>query len=267
MAKNVLFWIAVNSKDPYLNDKHGGFLYQDISRKSWEYWCKKNDTIFFPYETPSLDNHYDHKPTWQRWFDVFKQLDENGIDYNKICLIDSSTIIRWDTPNFIEMTSGDGITCFKAFENLRWMHEGISGYNSFFNGFNFDLTKYIACGFQIFDKNHKPFLDMLKQFYFDNYDSIMELQNDKVKRGTDQPVYNYLLQINNIKVNHDLPAPFYINHMYRFDWFSHNWQLKQDTIPFFIKYSYIWFYSGFPQRGDRYNLMKQTWDAIKDNYK
>ena len=47
MAKNVLFWIAVNSKDPYLNDKHGGFLYQDISRKSWEYWCKKMTLYFF----------------------------------------------------------------------------------------------------------------------------------------------------------------------------------------------------------------------------
>ena len=28
----------------------------------------------------------------------------------------------------------------------------------------------------------------------------MELQNEKVKRGTDQPVYNYLLQIKNIDV-------------------------------------------------------------------
>ena len=107
----------------------------------------------------------------------------------------------------------------------------------------------------------------MEKFYFDNYDSIMELQNGKVKRGTDQPVYNYLLQIDNIKVNRNIEPPFYINHMYRFDWFGHNWQLNQDKTPFFLKYSYIWFYSGFPQRGDRYNLMKQTWDAIKDNYK
>ena len=40
-----------------------------------------------------------------------------------------------------------------------------------------------------------------------------------------------------------------------------------EEIPFFIKYGYIWFYSGFPQRGLRYDLMKQTWDAIKGNYK
>ena len=94
----------------------------------------------------------------------------------------------------------------------------------------------------------------------------MLLQNGSVKRGTDQPVYNYLLQIHDVDVNLDLPSPFTLNHLYRFDWFSHNWQLNEDKTPFFIKYGYIWKYSGFPQRGDRYNLMKQTWDAIKEMY-
>ena len=111
------------------------------------------------------------------------------------------------------------------------------------------------------------FLKELKDFYFDNYDSIMELQNDKVKRGTDQPVYNYLLQIKNIDVKTELPDEYMLTHLTRFDWFSHNWQLNEDTTPFFIKYGYIWKYSGFPKRGDRYDLMKQTWAMVKDNYK
>ena len=95
----------------------------------------------------------------------------------------------------------------------------------------------------------------------------MVLQNDKVKRGTDQPVYNYLLQTQNINVNYDLPDSLFLTHLHRFDWLGHNWQLGNDQTPFFIKYGYIWFYSGFPQRGDRYNLMKQTWDFVKENYK
>lgn len=266
MSKNVLFWVAVNSKDPYLSDKHGGFKYHEFSRMSWEYWCKKHDVIFIPYENPSNDDHYNHKPTWQRWFDVFDQLEENNISYNKICLMDSCTIIRWDTPNFFDWCD-DGLHAWRSLENLRWVSEGVFGYKEFFNDFEFDLTKYINCGFQIFTKKHKPFLEYLKKFYYDNYDDIMVLQNDKVKRGTDQPVYNYLLQIQNIDVNYDLPDSLFLTHLYRFDWFSHNWQLKEDNTPFFIKYGYIWFYSGFPQRGDRYNLMKQTWDIVKDNYK
>ena len=59
---------------------------------------------------------------------------------------------------------------------------------------NIDITKYINCGVQIFDKSHKEFLGILKDFYYINYNDIMELQNGKVKKGTDQPVYNYLLQ-------------------------------------------------------------------------
>ena len=94
----------------------------------------------------------------------------------------------------------------------------------------------------------------------------MELQNNTVKKGTDQPIYNYLLQINQIEVNTELPKSFMLTHLNRFDWFSYNWQLKKDNTPFFLKYGYIWFYSGFPNRGDRYNLMEQTWNLIKHQY-
>ena len=58
-----------------------------------------------------------------------------------------------------------------------------------------------------------------------------------------------------------------LTHLYRFDWFSHNWQLNIDKTPFFLKYGYIYFFSGFPNRGDRYNLMNQIWEAFKGQYK
>ena len=67
-------------------------------------------------------------------------------------------------------------------------------------------------------------------------------------------------------VNMDLSPAFMLTHLNRFDWLSYNWQLKEDSTPFFIKYGYIWFYSGFPNRADRENLMQQTWDLIKQNY-
>jgi len=267
MKKNVIFWVGVKSQDPYLVEKHGGFKYLDISRKAWEYWCKKNDVIFFPYENPSLDNHNDHKPTWQRWFDVFNQLDEANIEYDKIAVIDGSTLIRWDAPDFFQYAPNGKLSCFRSLDNLRWITEGTDGYKKFFDDYEFKLNRYIDCGFQIFDKTHRKFLTTLKTMYNKYYDEIMNLQNNIVKRGTDQPVYNYLLQIEDVDVIMDIPAEYMINHMTRWDWFSHNWQLNIDKTPFFIKYGYIWKYSGFPQRGDRYNLMKQTWDSIKNNYK
>jgi len=265
MKKHVLFWIGVKSTDQHLQDKHGGFKYLDISKKCWELWCKKNDVIFFEYNTTSDPDTVGHKVTWQRWFDLFPLLEQAGINYDKICMIDGSTLVRADTPNFFELVD-DGLTAFRSLENLNWVYEGVSGYKEFFNDYDFDIAKYVTCGFQIFGKEHKTFLEDLKEFYYKNYKDIMELQNNVVKRGTDQPVYNYLLQINNIKVNTNLPKSYMITHLQRFDWFSYNWQLQKDNTPFFLKYGYAWMFSGFPNRGDRYNLMQQTWDIIKDQY-
>ena len=53
MKKHVLFWVGIKSENKHLREKHGNFKYLDISRKCWEYWCNKNDVIFFPYETSS----------------------------------------------------------------------------------------------------------------------------------------------------------------------------------------------------------------------
>jgi hypothetical protein len=268
MKKNVIFWVGIKSQDPLLQEKHGGFKYLDISKKCWEWWCEKNDVTFFPYENPTLEDTGAHKATWQRWFDVFKQIENAKIDYDKIAVIDGSTLVKWDTPNFFDLVPEGKLTAFRALENLRWITESVDGYKSLFNNFEFDLKKYVSCGFHIFDKSHKKFLSELENFYMENYDAIMERQNGFVKRGTDQPVINYLLQIKNIDVYRELPPPFMLTHLNRFDWFGNNWQLEGgDRTTFFMKYGYIWFYSGFPQRGDRYNLMKQTWDAIKDNYK
>ena len=62
----------------------------------------------------------------------------------------------------------------------------------------------------------------------------------------------------------ELPPPFMITHLYRFDWLGYNWQLNEDKTPFFLKYTYIWFFSGFPNRGARYKLMNQIWVLLVD---
>ena len=76
-----------------------------------------------------------------------------------------------------------------------------------------------------------------------------------------------MLQKEGVKLNLDLPKSFHLTHLARFDWFSHNWQLNIDKTPFFIKYGNVWSFSGFPARGERYDLMKKTWDMVKHNYK
>ena len=86
-----------------------------------------------------------------------------------------------------------------------------------------------------------------------------------MKRGTDQTALNYWLQINDTKVD-SLPPPYRVSHLHRKDFLNYNWQLDEDRTPFFIKYCYVWMFSGF-DKVQRDSLMKQTWDIVKDNYK
>ena len=163
----------------------------------------------------------------------------------------------------LEKTSKN-LSTFRSLENIKWIDEGIQGYKELFPNTDFDLKKYIDCGFQIFTKNHLGFLSNLKKFYYGNLDQILKLQSS-IGRGTDQPVYNYLLQSSQTEFGFELPHSYNLNHMNRFGWFAYNWQLNENKTPFFIKYGYLWKYSGF-DRKQRNPLMKQTWDLIKKNY-
>ena len=260
---DVVFWIGVKSTDSLLQEKHGGFTYLEYSKSTWQWWCNKHGVHFYEYSTPALEDTGTHKVTWQRWFDVFDQIEAAKIDYRKILVTDGSIMVRWDTPNFFDMTS-DELTAFRSLENIKWIDEGIRGYSKMFDNYPFDLKKYVTCGFQIFTSKHKPFLQELKQYYFSNLDQILALQKS-ISRGTDQPVYNHLLQMKGIKVEQSLPDSFWLMHMNRFGWFGHNWQLKEDMTPYFIKYGYIWVFSGFDRR-QRESLMKQTWEMVKSKY-
>ena len=53
--------------------------------------------------------------------------------------------------------------------------------------------------------------------------------------------------------------------MHKREMFGHNWQDGDDKTPFFVKYSYIWHYTGFGIE-DRTKLMRETWDAFGANY-
>ena len=262
MKKNIIFLTSV--RNPQHDDKYGGYEWMDISKKSWEYWCDKNDCELFVYDNPHEDDLFEYRVTWQRWFDVFEELEKNNIKYNKIFVVDSTSMVRWDCPNFFNKID-DRMVAWRDMSNLNWIYHSIEGYKLFFNDFKLDISKYINCGSIIINKTHKDFLEDVKRFYYKNKTGLVELQDKIVKRGTDQTPFNYLLQINNIDVNIDLPKAYNLNHMDRYDWFQYNWQLNEDTTPFFIKYSYIWRFTGIP-KDKRTELMKQTWDLIRHNY-
>ena len=91
MKKNVVFWVGV--KNEKYSEKYGGWDWMDITRKSWEYWCKKHDVIFFPMEKPIKEDLTKFRINWQKAIYCFDILDDAGIDYDQIYLVDGMNII------------------------------------------------------------------------------------------------------------------------------------------------------------------------------
>jgi hypothetical protein len=261
--KNIIFLIAVRNKD--FEKKYGGFGWFEYAIKSWTYWCERNNAELVIYETPKNPNIKEHRITWQRWFDVFDILDKTGIDYDKVFMNDANSIVHWNCPNFFEMIKGDDrIAGFRDKDNLNWIYESVQGYKDCFNGFNFDINKYVNSNI-IFNKTHKSFFKEFENFYYDNHSELVKLQDEVVKKGTDQTPLNYFIQTKNMDVNTTIPWIYNVTHPHRKQLFQYNWQLDEDKTPFFIKYGRHWKFSGMP-KDSRTNLMKQTWDLIGHNY-
>jgi len=262
MKKNIVWWPAVVNTDH--TDKYGGYDYFQYSRKTWEYWCERNNCEFVEFTEPVEKDLNRYRINWQKILFVFDELEKRNIEYDQICLVDSSFMIRWDTPNFFKMT-GRKFTACRDMDNMRWIYDSIQGYKDMFNGFKLDQSKYVNSGFMIFNEDHKELLTEFKQFYVDNIDEFIKLQDVTVKKGNEQTPMNYWLQSNNVDINLDLPLPYKITHLQRKELFNYNWQLEEDKTPFFIKYGYNYSFNGIP-KDQRTNLMRRTWDAIKKNY-
>jgi len=261
MSKNVVFWVGVKNEE--YSEKYGGWEWMDISRKTWEYWCKKHDVIFFPFEKPIDEDLVRFRINWQKSIYCFDLLDEAGIDYDQIFLVDATCMVKWDMPNVFELTDHK-FTAWRETDNLNWVYDSITGYQDFFS-YKLNKYNYFSSGVIIFNKKHRDMFLEFKDLYLNNVDKFVELQDKIVRKGTEQTPLNYWVQKNNIELNLDLPLIYKLTHIHRKDMFSYNWQLNEDNTPFFIKYGYNWVFNGIP-KDQRTEVMSQVWDYIKHQY-
>ena len=49
-SKNVIWWTAINNPDH--QEKYGGYDYFEYSRKTWKFWCKRNNVEFVEFTEP-----------------------------------------------------------------------------------------------------------------------------------------------------------------------------------------------------------------------
>ena len=211
----------------------------DPSKSSWEYWCKKYNHKLFIHEGEN---------PWLNLFNVFTILEKNNIEYNKIFIVNGSSIVKWDCPNIFELTD-NRLGAWREMGDLGVIHKSIQSSN-----LDIDIFKYVNYGSFIINKNHKGFF---RKYEYNN--------NDYKDNESFQTMINYLLQSNSIDINMDISREYNLNHMLRYDWLSHNWQDGQDKTNFFIKYAYIWRFDDLDN--NKYtDISSQIWNSIKNQY-
>ena len=227
MKQNVVFLTKLRSDRGISNP----------SKSSWGYWCKKNNHKLFVHEGEN---------PWSNLFNVFNILEENNIEYNKIFIVNGSSIVKWDCPNIFKLTD-DRLGAWREMGDLGAIHRDIQD-----SGLDVDIFKYVNYGSFIINKKHKEFFKTISEINVPVTSSF-------------QTAINNLLQSNSIEINTDISREYNLNYMSKYDWYSHNWQDGGDKTNFFIKYAYIWRFDDLDN--NKYtDISSQIWNNIKNKY-
>ena len=256
MNKNLLFTTAINNSE---TSRIPNSDYSQYCIKTYESWCKKNNVDWMVID----ESHKRYKyPVWNK--DTIFEL--VGDKYDKIGYVDSDTMIKWDAPNIFDLYDDEFCTVRES-ASLRWILGSLNNFKKFYPNIKINnreiLTNYFNSGVSFFTKKHKYVFDNLIDLYEKN-----SVELDRVGTlgcGKVQTLLNYELINTNTKMKYLSPSWNLIS-IHKKEMFGYNWQLDEDKTPFFIKYAYIWHFTGFPIE-DRIKIMKQTWDIIGHNYK
>jgi hypothetical protein len=249
MKKNLIYIVSIDS--PTSTVQHSDYAQYCIN--TWKYYCEKHNIDLY------IQTEHDPRfkyPVWNK-----ELIATIGKGYEKIGIVDNDTMVRWDMENIFDTFTNE----FCAVEdngNLLYSLRSIENYKVFFPDIDLSIDTYFNAGVLFFSSEHLDIFDQLLQFYLDNK---QQLDNWTLGGGKEQTLLNYFVAKNNVTIKKLSPA-YNLYHMHTKDMFLHNWQLNEDATPYFIKYGKIWHFTGFPVQ-ERKNLMSQTWELIKDNYK
>jgi len=241
--KNVVFVIAIETDSRSRDQEY------KWSIASWEKWCKKNNVELFIMQD-LLCPIEQMKLTWQRYY-LFDLLEDGGIEYNQICMVDADTIIHPNCPNFFELTENKLTAVINPVNE--WVMRSIEVYQHyvFKDQDVVEFWKYFNCGFQVVNKKHKEFFNTVKEFYSNNQQMLIELQN-KVGLGSDQTPFNFLLRMHNIETK-TLPYTYNMQDLNRKE------ICTEDLL--FSKLGWIYHFNTWPKPTPGY-WMEKTYKAL-----
>ena len=240
MSKNVIFIVNLSE-----TKKQGRNYPYKFSVKSWKTWCDKNNCELFVLTERIYPEEY-MNANWHKLF-VFQLLENSGIDYDQIMIVDADTMVHPNAPNVFDKT--DGKFCVvHGYGSYDWVCRSIENYKKhLFPDVDVPLFEYFNSGVIICNKKHKQFYDKVINFYLDNRDNIVKLQ-ETYHVGTDQPILNFFVQKENIYYK-QLGYEWNMQDMRRFE-------ILDDELTF-TKIGWIYHFNSIPD-DLRYYMMERT---------
>lgn len=187
--KNII--LIINIKNP---NRPGRDQMYNLSIESWKRWALKNDCEVLVLEEPIVPID-EMTPIIQRHY-VFQLLENEGIEYDQILMVDADTIVHPNCPNFFLETDHQ----FCAVHNdgdYDWLCRSVENYEyEFFGTDKVDqkhIWNYFNTGFMITNKNFKFLHERVLDFYWKNQAKVQSMQQ-KYGVGTDQSLLNLLVR-------------------------------------------------------------------------
>ena len=203
------------------------------------------------------------KITWQRYY-LFDILNSNEINYNQILMVDADTIVHPDCPNFFELSDMKycGVMNNGDYE---WVNRSIKGFGELlFDNKTIHPSTYINGGFQIVNKKHEKFFDIMKTYYEENSDNIKE-SIKVLETATDQTILNFMLKINNIDVK-VLPDCFNLQDLARKNLlYIHESCFWGDVLDNLYSSGWVYHFNGIPgndMERDASYWMKRVYEEL-----
>jgi hypothetical protein len=253
MNKNCIVMVAIQDE----TSKYDHQKYFEVSKQCWQSYCKKHNIDFIVVDKKLPNVKF---CVWHKEF-VF---DFIGDKYEKIALVDFDTLVHWDAPNFFNLYDDEFCGVLEN-ESLFWIQNSLNAFRNNFKeleNVKITLSEYINGGILFFHKSHKNFFEKLKEFYITNKSTF---DNWNVPNtGKEQTILNLYLKKENVRKKY-LDFRFNTMRLTKNDWLHHNWQIEGDKTPFFIKYSYIWHFTGCSIE-ERAGLMTNIWQQTKHLY-
>jgi len=248
MSKNVIFIVNLSE-----TKKQGRNYPYKFSVKSWKTWCDKNNCELFVLTERIYPEEY-MNANWHKLF-VFQLLENSGIDYDQIMIVDADTMVHPDAPNIFNET--DNKFCVvHNYGSYDWVCRSIENYKKhLFPDVDVPLFEYFNSGIIICNKKHKEFYEKIIKFYLDNRDDIVKLQ-EMYHVGTDQPILNFFVQKENIDYK-QLGYEWNMQDMNRYE-------ILDDELTF-TKIGWIYHFNSIPD-DLRYYMMGRTSNIFRRKF-